>query len=124
MRRVRHPAIWTDILTQNFVAQHPDRARILLVANPQLVFAMLQAMIVNHIIDPNVLSRLQDVVDNKTANGIPPPGVWQGGSYYPPPPAAAMAPPPAAAPESALLDPQQQANTFPISSGRHAKFSV
>jgi cleavage stimulation factor subunit 2 len=101
---------------QNFLAQHPDKARILLVANPQLALAALQALIVHGIVDPNSISRLQDVVEDKPLNGVPPPPMsWQNAPppyYAPPPPAAVIGPPPSVAPEPALLDPQQQVNAF------------
>ena len=89
----------------------------LLVANPQLTLAVLQALIVHGIVDPNSISRLQDVVEDKPPNDpLPPPMPWQTAPppYYPPhPPAgAATALPPSTGPESALLDPQQQVSIF------------
>jgi len=98
---------------KNFLLQNPDRARILLVANPQLALAVIQALIVHSMVDPSTISRLQDVVDEKPVNGLPaPPPSWQNAPtpYYsqPPPPPPVSAPPPSNNPE-ALLDPQQQA---------------
>jgi Hinge domain of cleavage stimulation factor subunit 2 len=83
------------------------------VANPQLTLAVLQALIVHGIVDPNSISRLQDVVEDKPLNAPPPPPMpWQTAPppYYPP--LAVAAPPPSTGPESALLDPQQQVSIF------------
>jgi len=96
---------------KSFMNQHPDRARILLVANPQLASALFQAMILHNIADGSIMARLQDVVDNKPVKAVPPPPTasWASNpsSYYPPPPAAV--PPPAAAPSNPVLDASQQA---------------
>jgi cleavage stimulation factor subunit 2 len=90
--------------------QHPDRARILLVANPQLSSALFQAMILHNIADGSIMARLQDVVDNKPVKAVPPPPTasWASNpsSYYPPPPAAV--PPPAAPSSNPVLDASQQ----------------
>ena len=34
---------------------HPDQARALLVHNPQLAYALFQALVLNKIVDPSVL---------------------------------------------------------------------
>lgn len=97
---------------KNFLAQHPENARMLLVSNPQLAFAILQALIMNGMVDASAISRLQDGVTDKPLNGgPPPPHSWQGGPapYYPPPPPPNAPPPASAPPEAAGLDPQQQA---------------
>lgn len=94
---------------KSFIAQHPDRARTLLAAHPQLVLAMLQALILHGVVDGSVLSRLQDNAHAKPSNPVLPPSnpSWPPSStYYPPanlnPPAAPPVPTPG-------LDPQQQA---------------
>jgi hypothetical protein len=48
-------------LSQAFVITHPDQARSLLVAHPQLAYALFQALLLNKIVDPAILqaSRLR-----------------------------------------------------------------
>jgi cleavage stimulation factor subunit 2 len=40
---------------QAFVITHPDQARSLLVAHPQLAYALFQALLLNKIVDPAIL---------------------------------------------------------------------
>ena len=40
---------------QAFVITHPDQARALLVAHPQLAYALFQALLLNKIVDPAIL---------------------------------------------------------------------
>lgn len=70
---------------------------------------MLQAMILHNVVDPGILARLQDVVDNKPVNAVPPPSTasWAANSSYHPPPQASVPPPTAAVPPAGL-DAQQQ----------------
>jgi hypothetical protein len=42
-------------LYQAFVITHPDQARSLLVAHPQLAYALFQALLLNKIVDPAIL---------------------------------------------------------------------
>ncbi|KAG8812803.1 hypothetical protein FRC17_001809 [Serendipita sp. 399] len=113
---------------KGMINQEPEHARALLVANPQLASALLQAMVVHNVVDQGVLARLQ-VPDAKKMppapqnpqypqHSVPPSGLWP-----PPPPApfyqASPIPPPAPHPQAqapppsnvgnAGLDPQQQA---------------
>lgn len=80
---------------------------------------MLQAMIIHEFVDGSMITRLQDVVDNKPVKAVPPPPTasWPSNpstGYYPPPPAAAAPPPsqPPAVPPNTGLDPQQQVQFF------------
>lgn len=41
-----------------FILEHPDKARMLLTANPQLAYALFQALLVNQIVDPAILHRM------------------------------------------------------------------
>jgi cleavage stimulation factor subunit 2 len=43
------------VLRQAFVITHPDQARSLLVAHPQLAYALFQALLLNKIVDPAIL---------------------------------------------------------------------
>jgi cleavage stimulation factor subunit 2 len=43
------------VLFQAFVITHPDQARSLLVAHPQLAYALFQALLLNKIVDPAIL---------------------------------------------------------------------
>ena len=45
----------TLVLYQAFVITHPDQARSLLVAHPQLAYALFQALLLNKIVDPAIL---------------------------------------------------------------------
>ena len=43
------------VFQQAFVITHPDQARSLLVAHPQLAYALFQALLLNKIVDPAIL---------------------------------------------------------------------
>jgi hypothetical protein len=43
------------VLYQAFVITHPDQSRSLLVAHPQLAYALFQALLLNKIVDPAIL---------------------------------------------------------------------
>lgn len=51
--RIAHPEAL--VLYQAFVITHPDHARSLLVAHPQLAYALFQALLLNKIVDPAIL---------------------------------------------------------------------
>ncbi|KAG9041882.1 hypothetical protein FS842_002409 [Serendipita sp. 407] len=71
---------------KTMIIQEPEHARALLVANPQLASALLQAMVVHNVIDQGVLARLQ-VPDTKKMNQPP------QASQHPPPPSGLWGPP-------------------------------
>ncbi|EJD01485.1 uncharacterized protein FOMMEDRAFT_142096 [Fomitiporia mediterranea MF3/22] len=54
------PAQLTEVLAQMkaFVINHPDQARMLLVAHPQLSYGLFQALLMNRIVDPAILQRM------------------------------------------------------------------
>jgi len=55
-----NPAQLVEVLAQfkAFVITHPDQARGLLVAHPQLAYALFQALLLNKIVDPAILQRM------------------------------------------------------------------
>jgi Hinge domain of cleavage stimulation factor subunit 2 len=53
MRQIAH--LEALVLYQAFVITHPDEARSLLVAHPQLAYALFQALLLNKIVDPAIL---------------------------------------------------------------------
>jgi cleavage stimulation factor subunit 2 len=53
MRQIAH--FEALVLYQAFVITHPDQARSLLVAHPQLAYALFQALLLNKIVDPAIL---------------------------------------------------------------------
>ncbi|KAI0327525.1 hypothetical protein GY45DRAFT_1327531 [Cubamyces sp. BRFM 1775] len=82
-----------------FVITHPDQARALLVAHPQLGYALFQALLLHKIVDPAVLNRMLAA----TGASVPPaaapppaaPQVHQPAPYMPPPaPMQQQQPPP------------------------------
>ena len=92
-----------DILTQmkSLAASSPEQARALLGGNPQLTYALFQAMLMMNVVDPAVVQRVLS-----SSGGMPPPpgpgmpgpppaGMPGPGGMPPPPPGAA---PPGAAP--------------------------
>ncbi|KAG8825809.1 hypothetical protein FRC17_008518 [Serendipita sp. 399] len=112
---------------KGMINQEPEHARTLLVANPQLASALLQAMVVHNVVDQGVLARLQ-VPDAKKMppapqvlqhpqHSVPPSGLWpppppapfyQASPIPPPAPHPQAQPPPASNVGNAGLDPQQQ----------------
>ena len=105
-----------DILTQmkSLAASSPEQARALLGGNPQLTYALFQAMLMMNVVDPAVVQRVLS-----SSGGMPPPpgpgmpgpppaGMPGPGGMPPPPPGAAppgAAPPPAGPPPPAGLPP-------------------
>ncbi|KAI9445797.1 hypothetical protein F5148DRAFT_1278227 [Russula earlei] len=55
-----NPTQLVEVLAQfkAFVITHPDQARSLLVAHPQLAYALFQALLLNKIVDPAILQRM------------------------------------------------------------------
>lgn len=53
MRQIAH--LEALVLYQAFVITHPDQSRSLLVAHPQLAYALFQALLLNKIVDPAIL---------------------------------------------------------------------
>jgi hypothetical protein len=53
MRQIAH--LEALVFYQAFVITHPDQARSLLVAHPQLAYALFQALLLNKIVDPAIL---------------------------------------------------------------------
>ncbi|KAI0085293.1 hypothetical protein BDY19DRAFT_966419 [Irpex rosettiformis] len=110
------PAQIFEVLAQMkaFVITHTDQARALLIAHPQLGYAMFQALLLNKIVDTAVLERMLA----STTGAAPPPSVSAvrppappASSYHqppplqhpqpgfiPPPPGMGMAPPHLTAP--------------------------
>ncbi|TFL03863.1 hypothetical protein BDV98DRAFT_648716 [Pterulicium gracile] len=72
--------------TKAFIIKHPEESRALLVKQPQIAFALFQALLVYKIVDPSLLEKMS------SAAGGPPP------SQPPPPPHPASVPPPNAYP--------------------------
>lgn len=56
--------VTADMWLQAFVITHPEQARALLVAHPQLGYALFQALLLHKIVDPAVLN----VCSQKTHN--------------------------------------------------------
>ncbi|KAI0050278.1 hypothetical protein FA95DRAFT_640061 [Auriscalpium vulgare] len=83
-----NPTQLIEVLAQfkAFVITHPEPARALLVAHPQLAYALFQALLLNKIVDPGILQRMLAATN---PNAAPPPA---------PAPVPAPAPPPRAAP--------------------------
>ncbi|TCD62133.1 hypothetical protein EIP91_007308 [Steccherinum ochraceum] len=81
-----NPSQILEVLAQMkaFVITHPEHAKALLVAHPQLGYALFQALLLNKIVDPTILSRMLAA----TNMGSAPPAA------APPPPAAPMGYPP------------------------------
>ncbi|KAI0729484.1 hypothetical protein C8Q72DRAFT_828612 [Fomitopsis betulina] len=93
------PSQILEVLAQMkaFVITHPDQARVLLMAHPQLGYALFQALLLNNIVDPAILQRML----NATSGGA----VSQ--AKVPPPP-------PAAVPPMHQPVPQQAAHLLPL----------
>ncbi|KAI6020164.1 hypothetical protein PISMIDRAFT_204090 [Pisolithus microcarpus 441] len=99
-----NPTQLVEVLAQMkaFVITHPEQARTLLVAHPQVAYALFQALLLNKIVDQSVLQRMLQA----TTSSSGPTGATQPPqlSYQPPPmhapqpvmPPAMSVPPPAA----------------------------
>jgi len=87
MLATANPAQILEVLAQMkaFVITHPEQARALLVAHPQLGYALFQALLLNHIVDPAILKRMLQA----TSASVPAPSQAQP----PVPPPYTQAPP-------------------------------
>ncbi|KIY49820.1 hypothetical protein FISHEDRAFT_12822, partial [Fistulina hepatica ATCC 64428] len=100
-----NPSKLMEVLAQMkaFTILHPDQARALLVAHPQLAYALFQALLLNKIVDPAILQRM-------LAATAPPPQQLQQPAPAPAPPMG-YAPPPTSmqqnAPPASSLQKQQ-----------------
>ncbi|KAF8889221.1 hypothetical protein CPB85DRAFT_1333938 [Mucidula mucida] len=104
-----NPSRLTEVLAQMkaFVITHPDHARKVLQTNPQLAYALFQALVLNNIVDPSILQRMREASGMSAPapppppppavpTTYPPPPMQQYPGYPPVPPASMMYPPPPA----------------------------
>ncbi|KAI6126676.1 hypothetical protein F5141DRAFT_1041387 [Pisolithus sp. B1] len=99
-----NPTQLVEVLAQMkaFVITHPEQARTLLVAHPQVAYALFQALLLNKIVDQSVLQRMLQATTSSSGPtaATQPPQL----SYQPPPmhapqpvmPSAMSVPPPTA----------------------------
>jgi len=93
------PAQMLDVLAQmkTFVTSYPKQAHELLSHNPQLSFAIFQALILNDVVERSVIQRMQDAAKAAQPPAPAPAPAYQQGppySQYPPPmPGLGMPPP-------------------------------
>ncbi|KAH9960597.1 hypothetical protein BGW80DRAFT_1550344 [Lactifluus volemus] len=84
------PAQLVEVLAQfkAFVITHPDQARSLLVAHPQLAYALFQALLLNKIVDPAILQRMLAATNsgNPASAPAPPPAPTSTQHLAPAPP--------------------------------------
>ncbi|KAI0267260.1 hypothetical protein BC834DRAFT_968790 [Gloeopeniophorella convolvens] len=68
-----NPAQLVEVLAQfkAFVITHPDQARSLLMAHPQLAYALFQALLLNKIVDPAILQRMLAATNTNPAAPTP-----------------------------------------------------
>ncbi|TFK75638.1 hypothetical protein BDN72DRAFT_448303 [Pluteus cervinus] len=95
------PSQLMEVLAQMkaFVITHPDQARALLVAHPQLAYALFQSLVLNKIVDSAILQRMLEATGAASA---PPPGPGAPRApvaphlqpHAPPPPQSAQYPTP------------------------------
>ncbi|KAI0249799.1 hypothetical protein BJV78DRAFT_1225025 [Lactifluus subvellereus] len=85
-----NPAQLVEVLAQfkAFVITHPDQARTLLVAHPQLAYALFQALLLNKIVDPVILQRMLAAtsIGNPASATAPAPAPTPTQHLAPPPP--------------------------------------
>ncbi|KZV75640.1 hypothetical protein PENSPDRAFT_646937 [Peniophora sp. CONT] len=95
-----NPTQVVEVLAQMkaFVITHPEQARALLVHNPQLAYALFQALVLNKIVDPAVLQRML----GNTSATAPSPAATSAQAP------ASFVPPPAPAASQAAFYPQPQ----------------
>ncbi|KAL0578824.1 Rho guanine nucleotide exchange factor, partial [Marasmius crinis-equi] len=120
-----------------FVITHPDQARNLLIAHPQLAYALFQALLLNKIVDSSILHRMLSASATTQSQGQgqgpppqsptitqqqqyqpPAPGPYgypppPPGMYMPGPPPGAMFPPPMPPPPSFYRPPPPMMSTPP-----------
>jgi len=68
-----NPTQLVEVLAQfkAFVITHPDQARSLLVAHPQLAYALFQALLLNKIVDPAILQRMLAATNSSHSTSAP-----------------------------------------------------
>ncbi|KAH9994558.1 hinge domain of cleavage stimulation factor subunit 2-domain-containing protein [Russula compacta] len=84
-----NPTQLVEVLAQfkAFVITHPDQARYLLVAHPQLAYALFQALLLNKIVDPAILQRMLAATNsNHTVSAPTPTSAPAPAPHLPPPP--------------------------------------
>lgn len=116
-------------ILQAFVINYPDQARQLLSSQPQLSYALFQALLLNKIVDPTILQRMLAA----TQSGAPPrppqmttpnvPNLQNPGMGRPPHPSPSVPPPihqshyyqgpPVAPPSTTYAPPPMQAPSIP-----------
>ncbi|EJD52091.1 hypothetical protein AURDEDRAFT_142864 [Auricularia subglabra TFB-10046 SS5] len=74
---------------KQFIIGSPEQARLLLVAHPQLAYALFQALLLHNIVDAAVLHRMLGAAQQQAPPPQPP-----APTSYAPPPAQAVRPPP------------------------------
>ncbi|KII91812.1 hypothetical protein PLICRDRAFT_90058 [Plicaturopsis crispa FD-325 SS-3] len=113
-----NPGQLLEVLAQMkaFVITHPEQARALLVAQPQLSYALFQALLLQNIVDPAILQRMLAATSTGPSLGAapppPPPNVprpYQQPPMQPPPmqqpQPLAPPPPPMSAPPNMYQQP-------------------
>ncbi|EGO01055.1 hypothetical protein SERLA73DRAFT_50956, partial [Serpula lacrymans var. lacrymans S7.3] len=70
-----NPSQLMEVLAQMkaFVITHPEQARTLLIAHPQLAYALFQALLLNKIVDPAILQRMLAATSSSSAPAPPQP---------------------------------------------------
>ncbi|RDB23838.1 Cleavage stimulation factor subunit 2 [Hypsizygus marmoreus] len=127
------PSQLMEVLAQMkaFVITHPEQARSLLVAHPQLAYALFQALLLNKVVDSAILQRMlaatsggaQQPAPPPPRPPMPPPHLQQPPPYPPhphpgypmqppqlqqPQPHPGLAPPPMSAPPASAMFPHHQ----------------
>ncbi|CCL99354.1 uncharacterized protein FIBRA_01372 [Fibroporia radiculosa] len=89
MLATTNPTQILEVLAQMkaFVITHPEQARALLVAHPQLGYALFQALLLNNIVDAGILQRMLQATSASVPLQQPPP-------QKPPPAVSYTQPPP------------------------------
>ncbi|KAI0305185.1 hinge domain of cleavage stimulation factor subunit 2-domain-containing protein [Multifurca ochricompacta] len=93
-----NPTQLVEVLAQfkAFVITHPDQVRTLLVAHPQLAYALFQALLLNKIVDPAILQRMLAATNSSLPTPTPAPTPV-------PAPVPHLAPPPSSISQLAQL---------------------
>ncbi|KDQ50939.1 hypothetical protein JAAARDRAFT_73906 [Jaapia argillacea MUCL 33604] len=107
------PSQITEVLAQMkaFVITHPDQARTLLMAHPQLGYALFQAMIMNKILDEAIVTRMQAAASSSRP---PPPQVPMPPPHLAPPPHMYAQPPPMHQPQPMMPPPMMHPGQPPM----------
>ncbi|GBE83597.1 Uncharacterized RNA-binding protein [Sparassis crispa] len=106
MLATANPSQILEVLAQMkaFVITHPEQARALLVAHPQLGYALFQALLLNKIVDPAILQRMLAATSASTS--VPP-------QAQAPPPAPYPQAPPMQHPQPSFMQ-SMQAPAAPV----------